>query len=829
MRLTGATRNPVPAIAGRERQPGISNYIRGNDPAKWRSGVPHYARVHYDQVYPGIDLVYYGNPQQLEYDLVVAPGADPGQIRLSFEGVDGMRIDGEGNLVLAVAGGEIVQKAPRIYQRVAGQELAVAGRYVLLEGGTIGGVARNGDVGMAGADGERSVGFVLAAYDPAQALVIDPVVVYSTYLGGGSYDRGGAIAVDAAGNAYVTGSTSSADFPTANARYPNLWGESDIFVTKLDPQGQGPVYSTYLGGSSYEGSYSVGIAVDAAGNAYLTGTTDSADFPMVNARYPNLRGQRDAFVTKLDPQGQGPVYSTYLGGSSYEDGTGIAVDNMGSAYVTGWTGSIDFPTVNARYPNLWGSGDAFVTKLDPHGQGPVYSTYLGGSGGYYEWGNAIAVDGAGHAYVTGMTSSADFPTVNARYSNLWGLHDAFVTKFDPQGQGPIYSTYLGGSGGFEQGHAIAVDGAGSAYVTGTTSSTDFPIVNARYPTRGDSVGGTFVTKFDSLGQGPVYSTFLSANSYPIVTPGALGGIAVDGTGNAYVTVNYYSELNGSVTKLDPQGQGPVYSIFLGGSSYDNLNAITVDGVGNAYVTGWTSSSDFPTVNARYPHLWGSSDAFVTKISDSGLPRDGAHVDLELLDAKDFRNGATISSTPAVLANRKGGHSMKGVATDGAAQLILRARTNRPGTVTFSIAGADGATGKPAEDGQLLSRYGNPAGDTIAVVAEAIPGTPGEYYAFARYQAPETFPRASVPADRSAAQRSLRLRLDFQPSDGTPPPAQPLDRWLTLKRPPVVLIHGLNSNRETWKTFKEKLQARIPGLWIDAEVGDYRYTSYSYNL
>ena len=618
MRLTGATRNPAPAIAGLERQPGISNYILGNDPAKWRSGVPHYAKVQYDQVYPGIDLVYYGNPQQLEYDLVVAPGADPGQIRLSFEGVDGMRIDGEGKLVLAVAGGEIVQKAPRIYQRVDGQERPVAGRYVVLD---------EGRVAAAGVDRVQDripmLGFTLAGYDRGRALVIDPVVVYSTYLGGSSSDEGTAIAVDGAGNAYVTGWTGSTDFPTVNASYPHLWGFWDAFVTKFDPQGQGPVYSTYLGGSGDDGGLALGIAVDEAGNAYVTGTTYSTDFPTMNARYPKLWGYSDAFVTKLDSRGQGPVYSTYLGGSGREDGTGIAVDGAGNAYVTGATGSTDFPTVNARYPHLWGLySDAFVTKFDPQGQGPVYSTYLGGSERYYEWGNRIAVDGAGSVYVTGMTTAADFPTVNAPYPTLRGYGDAFVTKLDPQGQGPVYSTYLGGSNGWDTGYGIAVDDTGNAYVTGATDSTDFPTVNALYPTAAGAQS-SFVTKFGPQGQGPVYSTYLGSSAkLDQISHLVRGGVAVDGAGNAYVIASTLQGQNNRpsnafVTKLDPQGQGPVYSIFLGGSSWEDCTGIAIDGIGNAYVTGSTSSVDFPTVNARYPHLWGTSDAFVAKISPAG--------------------------------------------------------------------------------------------------------------------------------------------------------------------------------------------------------------------
>jgi hypothetical protein len=386
MRLDGTNRHPQPKVAGLERQPGISNYYLGNDPAKWRSGVPHYVKVQYDQVYPGIDLVYYGNPRQLEYDLVVAPGADPGQIRLSFAGVDEMRIDGEGNLVLAVAGGEIVQQAPRVFQLVEGQERLVAGRYVMFDEG--GASAAGGDTAATLA-ASPVLGIALASYDAGRPLVIDPVVIYSTYLGGSSGDYGYGIAVDGAGNAYVTGNTYSIDFPTVNARYPSYGGggSDDAFVTKFDQQGQGPVYSTYLGGNSSDGGS--GIAVDGAGNAYVTGTTQSADFPTVNARYPTYGGGSDAFVTKLDPQGQGPIYSSYLGGSSYEDWTAIAVDVAGNAYVTGTTQSADFPTLHARYPNYAGGGtDAFVTQFDLQGQGPVYSTYLGGSS--YDFGISIA-------------------------------------------------------------------------------------------------------------------------------------------------------------------------------------------------------------------------------------------------------------------------------------------------------------------------------------------------------------------------------------------------------------------------------------------------------
>jgi len=753
---------------------------------------------------------------------VVAPGADPGQIRLSFEGVDGMRIDGEGNLVLAVAGGEIVQQAPRVLQRADGKEWTVAGRYVMLN--EAGAKAAEVDE-TAGCGGLLAIGFQLTSYDVTQPLVIDPVVVYSTYLGGSdNNDDGEGIAVDGAGNAYITGRTLSADFPVVSAVYSNNAGGFDAYATKLDAQGLGPVYSTYLGGSL--GDHGSGIAVDGAGNAYITGTTESTDFPTINARYPVLRGGQDAFVTMLDPKGQGPVYSTYLGGSGPDEGNGIAVDGAGNTYVTGETQSADFPAVNGRYPDHGRFEDAFVTKLDPRGQGPVYSTFLGGRSS--DRGFGIAVDGSGNVYVTGHTGSTDFPRINAAYPNSTGLDDAFVTKFDAQGQGPVYSTYLGGSLR-DYGYGIAADGAGNAYVTGQTESADFPKVNALY----QSYGGyfdAFVTKFNATGQ-PVYSTYLGGSSSDNGN-----GIAVDGAGNAYVTGFTYSInfptvnpvyfrrdfSDAFVTKLDPSGQGPVYSTYLSGSFHDQALGIAVDVAGNAYVTGW-SGTDFPVVNARYSDLLGIQDAFVTKIADTWPPTgSGAFIGVEVLDAKDFRSGSAISTDPITLSNQRLGRPMRGVATDGIAQLVLRARTNHPGIVTFAISDPDGGpTGNAVEYGQLWSPPGGDRGATLPVQTESVGSAPGEFFAFARYRAPETFPRSGVAADLGAAQRSLRLRVSFQPSDGTPPPAQPLDRNLTLARPPVVLIHGLASSSETWNTFETKLRERIPGLYLDAEVGDYR--------
>jgi hypothetical protein len=408
MQLSGA--NLEPQVIGKDALPGRVNYLRGKDPARWHTQIPTYAKVAYEGIYPGVDLVYYGNQGQLEYDFVVAPGGDPGVLKLVFRGADRIEINAAGELVLATASGDIRMHAPVIYQETAGVRTTVAGGYVLKE--------------------TQEVSFEVAAYDTSRPLVIDPMLVYSTYLGGSGGDFGDGIAVDDRGNAYVTGDTTSTDFPTVNAVQPTLGGGSDAFldafVAKLTPQGSQLLYSTYLGGSGFDRGD--GIAVDDRGNAYVAGNTTSTDFPTVNAVQPTFGGGNlDAFVAKLTPHGSQLLYSTYLGGSGDEFGNGIAVDDRGNAYVTGQTASTDFPTVNAVQPTFRGGNfDAFVTKLTRNGSQLLYSTYLGGSGG--DFGTGIAVDDRGNAYVTAGTDSIDFPTVNAVQPTLGGGSDGFVAK-----------------------------------------------------------------------------------------------------------------------------------------------------------------------------------------------------------------------------------------------------------------------------------------------------------------------------------------------------------------------------------------------------------------
>ena len=607
MKLVGA--NPEPQVTGLEELPGRSNYFHGNDPGNWLTQVPHYARVKYEDVYPGIDLVYYGTKQQqLEYDFVVAPGADPQSIRLRIEGAAAMTLDDEGTLLLQTGGGEVAWQAPLIYQELGGSRKAVDGGYLLLA--------------------EKQVAFSVGEYDAGKPLVIDPTLNYATYLGGSGDEGGTHITADSSGNAYVTGTTSSStDFPRATPFQDTfVGGTTDIFVTKLNAEGTALIYSTFLGGSNNEFSGG-GIAVDESGSAYITGTTASTDFPTLNPPQGELKGLQDAFVTKLSAAGSSLVYSTYLGGSgSVENGRDIVVDDSGEAYVTGFTDSNDFPTVNPPFQNVNGGGrDAFVTKLNANGTALVYSTYLGGSGD--DGGEGIAVDTSGSAYITGDTSSTTtFPTLDtAPQQSLKGSQDAFVTKLSADGTALDFSTYLGGSD-VDRGQGVAVDIFGNAYVTGITSSLDFPTLD---PVQGTIGGGVdaFVTKLNLNGTALEYSTYLGGSNDE--TGAENIAIAVDASASAYVAGTTAStdfptanELQASllgacdvfVTRYSTNGAALAFSTYLGGGGCDQGGNIALDASGFAYVTGDTASMDFPTAESPVQGtIGGGVDAFVAKI------------------------------------------------------------------------------------------------------------------------------------------------------------------------------------------------------------------------
>jgi hypothetical protein len=609
IKLMGA--NPAPQIEGAEALPGKSNYLIGNDPSKWRRNVTSYGKVRYRGIYPGIDLIYYGNQQQLEYDFVVAAGADPNAIKLDFGGARQIQIDAQGDLVLDTGSGKVRQRKAVVYQRVNGRRREIANRYVLT--------------------GERHVRFEIAAYDRALPLVIDPVLSYSTYLGGTGSDQVAGITVDAWGNAYLTGLTSSLDFPTADPMQPQNRGLQDVFVAKLNREGSALVYATYLGGSG--GDSGVDIAIDWGGNAYVTGLTFSPDFPTVSPLQPAIAGPQDGFVAKLNGDGSALCFSTYLGGSGSEGGTNIAVGRTGGIYLVGGTNSPDFPTRNPLQPAIGGTQDSFVAGLKSDGSALLFSTYLGGSGNESSFG--LAVDLMKNIYVAGITDSIDFPTAAPLQPTLGGSSDAFVVKLAAGGGALIYSTYLGGNS-VETGNAIALDAAGNAYVTGVTFSTDFPTVNPLQPNL-SGVTDAFVAKIDRTGSALCYSTYLGG-----IDQDSGADIAVDWRGNAYIagvtlsidfpTIDVAQPMpdpnpmpsnartSAFATRINAAGSSLIYSSYLGGGGVDQGFGIAVDLWGNAYVVGVTGSEDLPTTPGafqrefRVSNTGTSGEGFIIKIS-----------------------------------------------------------------------------------------------------------------------------------------------------------------------------------------------------------------------
>jgi hypothetical protein len=569
---------------------------------KWRTGLPAYGRVVYEEVYPGIDMEVSAQGHGLEYGFVAKPGAKPSAIRLQWRGATKVEVAEDGKSVLLETGLGVLREGKlRCYQPDGnGGEEDVPCRYVAGEGGAL--------------------RLAFGQVDRTRPLVIDPVIQWASYLGGSGGDSGYGIAVDGTGNVYVTGETRSTNFPTPGGFDTTYGGNysADAFVTKVNATGQGLAWSSYLGGS--ENDYGQGIAVDGSGNVYVTGVTSSADFPTTGGFATTYGGgYSDAFVTKVNADGQNLAWSSYLGGSALDWGNGIAVDGSGNVYVTGYTYSSDFPTP-AGFDTTYGGGfgDAFVTKVTAGG-GLAWSSYLGGGGG--EVGYGIAVDGSGNVYVTGTTPSTDFPTTGGFDTTLGGNDDAFVTKVNANGQSLAWSSYLGGSGN-DYGNGIAVDGSGNVYVTGYTSSTDFPTTGGFATTLGGP-WDAFVTKVNANGQGLAWSSYLggSGNDYG-------GDIAVDGSGNVYVTGRTQSTDFPTLAGFDTTyGGGGYYDAFvtnvnaggalawssyLGGTSDDWGRGIAVDGSSNVYVTGETSSFNFPTFGGFDTTLAGG-DAFVARI------------------------------------------------------------------------------------------------------------------------------------------------------------------------------------------------------------------------
>jgi len=553
MEFIGASPSDVEGVGTSATQ---SHYFIGRNPDAWRTNVPNYSKVRYANVYPGIDVIYYGWRNQLEYDLLISPGADLGSVRLAIKGAEQVSLIDD-SLIIRTAVSTIRQAKPTVYQEVNGKKKPIDAQYVLKE--------------------KDLVGFQVATYDRALPIIIDPVLEYASYLGGTGDDVGNSIALDSEGNIYMTGRTTSDDFPVVNALQPQRAGGRDAYLTKLSSDGSTVLFSTYFGGVLDENP--LNIKLDESNNVYVLGHTASTDYPVVKPFQSTYAGGAfDVFLTKFSSDGSNILFSTYLGGSDVEQARGLAVDSAGHAYLTGNTSSSDFPIENALQPVLHGERDAFVAKFSPDGSRLVYSTYLGGS--LLQNGQSIALDAIGNAYVTGVTSSTDFPVTADAFQPTYGggLWDVFVSKIDAHGSRLLYSTYLGGSGDDDfapntiatsaanHAHRIAVDLDNNIYLTGDTNSPDFPLKNAlQRRLRGDR--DAFVTKFNSRGE-------------------------------------------------------LAYSSYFGGSNFDTARAIAVDVAGNIYIAGSTSSSsDFPTLYSMQPFGGGTYDGFLAKmtITDTGGP------------------------------------------------------------------------------------------------------------------------------------------------------------------------------------------------------------------
>jgi hypothetical protein len=622
LRLVPEGMNPKARLLGAERQEHRVNYFIGNDPGRWRTGLPTFRVVTYRDAYAGIDLQFYGTGRTLEYDIIVKPGGNPDQVRFRCLGARSLELTPEGDLAIKLAGGgSLVQKKPLIYQEINGVRVKTEGRFSIL-----------------GDTNQCRYGFQVASYDRQHPLIIDPVLAFSTFLGGAGEDRGQGIAVDSAGNILVAGFTNSSDFPIcfSGSHLRPYVADYDAFVTKIKADFSGVVYSTFLGGNSSDQAYAV--AVDASGNAYVTGFTGSDNFPtapLAGPLYP-YRGNGDAFVAKISPDGAALVFSTYLGSSNADYGRGIAVDGQNNVYVTGYTLSSGFPTMPSDSPlrPFGGGTDAFVTKINADATALVYSTFLGGGG--YDRGNAIVVDTAGNAYITGETRSENFPTWPDGAPLLpfgGGTSDAFVTKINANATALVFSTYLGG-GNADIGYGIAVDGSNNVFVTGETASNNFPVVPVGAPLRPYGGGiDAFVTKIKFDGSQLLFSSFLGGGSSDTGY-----AMAVDRFGDVYVAGETNSStfptwpsgrplfpksggIDAFVTKIKGNGSALLYSTFIGGTYTDRAYGIAVDQRGSAYITGITNSdgdgtsTSFPQKLPLQGYGGGSSDAFVAKIID----------------------------------------------------------------------------------------------------------------------------------------------------------------------------------------------------------------------
>ena len=626
LRLLGAS--APPKITGREPLPGYSNYFIGQDQSKWRTRIPHYAKVQYNQVYPGVDLVYYGKQRQFEYDFVVAPGADPQAIAFHMAGSDKLELNDDGALLVHLSGGTLEMPKPLVYQQVNGERREIAGRYRLA------------------ADGR--VSFAVGAYDTRQPLVIDPSLIYSTYLGGTSADNAYAIAVDTTGSAYVAGQTTSIDFPTLGAIQPTNNG-INAFLTKFSADGASLVFSTYLGGTDIfcGGDRANAVALNSTNQPFIAGRAFSADFPVSSKAYQKTGGGcsgggggGSGFVTRFKADGTGIIYSTYFGGLVGNLPTNIlsiaVSQTSNNAFITGYDQTGALATTGAFQTTLDATGDqgAFVTKFSVDGSALLYSTYVRATSTGTTVGNSIALDRNGNAYITGAAETSSFPVTAGGFQKVFGggISDAFVTKVNSIGTKLVYSSYLGGSDPIqlEYGSQISVETTFGAYIVGTTGSTNFPTtLGTLQPTYPGGATNAFVVRVASDGSRLNFSTFLGGSQ------GSVGeGIGFNPGCRAPCNLLIYGSTTSTdfplvtpmqttgdlfLTMIDGLGASiPGYSTLMGSASGDTPFGLAVDSKLNAFVTGSTTSSSFPTtVGAFQPAFEGGiSDGFAAKVGIS---------------------------------------------------------------------------------------------------------------------------------------------------------------------------------------------------------------------
>lgn len=603
MKLKGA--NPDPRSEGVERLPGtISYYLASNATGNLQS-IPTFAGIRYFDVYPGIDVVFYGRQGNLEYDFVVSPGADPNNIRLAFAEVDRLEIDSRGHLFANGTAGRLHQTAPRIYQEINGKKQRIDGAFSLPTA--------------------NEVGLKIGGYDSNLPLIIDPVLEYTSYFGANGRDYGYGVAIDNQGNAYVAVESASLSFPLdADGNTTNVARQTEAYVIKISPDASQLLYVAYLGGKGFDSAQ--GIGVDNQGQIVLTGTTTSLDFPLVNPIQPAYAGGAyDAFVTKLSADGGSLLYSTYLGGSQDDGARALALGATGDVYIAGETASTDLPGTGSLQSTAAGDYDCFVAGISGSAQPELKLSYLGGTG--FDSCRAITVNSSGIAYLTGTTGSDDFPLIDAIQPNYrTGGRDAFVLALNLDDWSVDYSTYLGGSGD-DDARGIAVDPQGAAYITGKTASTDFPMSNAAQPRYQGGDYDVFVAKVAPSGDAVVFATYIGGAKHEIGN-----GIAVDDTGAVYVVgatastnfptrIPIQSGYGGGpydlfVTKLGPSGNLVWFSTFLGGSRNDRGMAVTLDAASNLFVVGHTLSNDFPRAGSTGVQAapFGNSDTVIAKLS-----------------------------------------------------------------------------------------------------------------------------------------------------------------------------------------------------------------------